>query len=75
MQVRPSPYTKPHTHNDFDEINILIGDSLRYLIQLGEETYEMEGNHSIWIPAGTLHAANVIQGSGYFVAIRLEFRK
>lgn len=72
IQCPPAPYTDPHLHDDFDEINILIGDELQYRIQLGEETFELKGNFSIWIPAGTLHAANVLSGEGYFVAIRLH---
>jgi hypothetical protein len=71
MPSPPSPYTRPHAH-EFAEINILIGDELRYQIQLANEIYELKGSFSIWIPAGVLHAANVIQGTGYFVAIRLN---
>ncbi|QBD79801.1 hypothetical protein EPA93_29005 [Ktedonosporobacter rubrisoli] len=65
-------YTQAHTH-DVDEINILIGDEggLKYEIQLGDERFEVESNTSIYIPAGTPHAANVLSGSGYFVVLRL----
>ncbi len=65
-------YTKPHSH-DVHEINIIIGDenNLEYLVQLGDEVFEVRSNSSIWIPSGLQHSANVIKGSGYYIAIRL----
>lgn len=65
-------YTKPHSH-DIPEINIIIGEEacLVYSIQLGDEVFEVKSNSSIWIPAGLQHSANVIEGSGYYIAIRL----
>jgi hypothetical protein len=71
LDETPAPYTKLHDH-DFPEINILIGENLKYCIQLGDEITTITGNYSVWIPAGTLHAANVISGEGYYIAIRLE---
>ncbi len=68
-------YTIPHFHEDEDEINILIpdeGDELVYKIQLGEEIFTVNGSKSIWIPSGLTHGANVVSGSGYFVAIRVK---
>lgn len=68
------PYTEPHSH-DIPEINIIIGDeegALEFAIQLGEETFCVSSNSTIWIPAGLTHASNVIRGSGYFIAIRLN---
>lgn len=67
----PAPYTLPHVH-EFDEINILIGEELVYEIQLGLKKYQLKGNHSIFIPAGTLHASNVQTGNGYFIALWLH---
>jgi hypothetical protein len=65
-------YTEPHWH-DVAELNVIIGaeNELEYLIQLGEEEYQVKSNASIWVPAGVVHAANVIRGDGYFVALRL----
>lgn len=70
-------YTEPHTHEDEDEINIIIGEEgeLEYRIQLGEKEYVVQSNSSIWIPAGVKHSANVLKGSGYFIAIRMEATK
>ncbi|MEN7551132.1 hypothetical protein AAG747_24635 [Rapidithrix thailandica] len=68
-------YTKPHAHEDEDEINILIpeeGSELVYEIQLGDELHVVEGAKSVWMPAGLKHASNVISGSGYFIAIRMK---
>lgn len=68
------PYTEPHSH-DVPEINIIIGDeegALEYAIQLGEEIFRVRSNSTVWIPAGMSHASNVICGSGYFIAIRLN---
>jgi hypothetical protein len=66
-------YTELHSH-DTPEINIIIGDEgcLEYLIQLNEEVFTVQSNSSIWIPAGMQHSTNVIRGSGYYVAIRLQ---
>jgi hypothetical protein len=71
MYRPPAAYTQPHVH-PFDELNIIIGDDLEYNIMLGDESYVIKGHHSIWIPAGVTHAANVISGTGYYVAIRLD---
>ena len=64
------PYCDLHKH-DFDEINFIISedDSLRYKIQLENETYEVGPQTTVYIPAGTLHAAEVISGRGIFVAV------
>ena len=74
MDRPPAAYTQPHVH-PFDELNIIIGDDLEYDILLGDENFVIEGNHSIWIPAGVRHAANVISGTGYYVVIRLDHKQ
>lgn len=62
-------YCEPHRH-DVDEINILLSQGhLLYDIRLGDERYEVEAPSSIYIPAGLVHSANVIEGSGFFVAV------
>lgn len=69
----PAAYTQPHIHEHHDEINIIISrDKLIYKIQLGSDEYIVQNNTSIWIPRGRLHAANVLKGSGYFIALRLN---
>ena len=67
-------YTELHCHN-VPEINIIVGDAageLTYEIQLEDEAFCVAANSTIWIPAGMMHASNVISGSGYFIAIRLN---
>lgn len=71
MEPPSEAYTQPHMH-PYDEFNIIIGDDLTYDILLGNESFVLKGHHSIWIPAGVTHAANVISGTGYYVAIRLN---
>jgi len=62
-------YCAPHFH-DFAEVNLLLSSSrLKYEICLGDETYLVEAPASIYIPAGLLHAANVFEGSGFFIAM------
>ncbi len=63
-------YCEPHVH-DCPEINILLSlDHLVYEITLGDESYVVEAPASIYIPAGLPpHSANVIEGSGFFIAI------
>lgn len=68
----PPEYTKPHLHAEFDEVNIIISrHDLLYLIQLGDEKYTVSNNTCIWIPRGTVHSANVLEGAGHFITIRL----
>lgn len=62
-------YCEPHVH-DCPEINILLSlGRLVYEITLGTEVYVVEAPASIYIPAGLVHSANVIEGSGFFLAI------
>jgi DNA-binding transcriptional ArsR family regulator len=62
-------YCEPHVH-DCDEINILLSDShLSYEIRLGEEVFVVNAPATIHIPAGVIHSANVIEGTGFFIAI------
>lgn len=73
VMVPPVEYTKPHVHEDWDEINIIISQhDLLYRIQLDDEKYTVSNNSSIWIPRGTVHAANVLRGAGYFITLRIQ---
>lgn len=71
-QGLPYKYVELHNH-EVPEINILIADEgmLEYQFQLGDEFYQVQSPSSIWIPAGLMHAANVIKGDGYYVCIIL----
>ncbi|WP_437572675.1 hypothetical protein [Sorangium sp. So ce542] len=66
-------YTALHTH-DVPEINLILPDptGLEYRIELGSSAHLVTGSTSIWIPPGVPHSANVVQGSGYLVTVRLD---
>jgi hypothetical protein len=69
VQAERRHYCDPHVH-DFAEVNLLISATrLRYLIRLGDETYVVEAPASIHVPAGLVHSANVVEGSGFFIAL------
>lgn len=73
VRFPPPEYTRLHVHEDFDEINVILSPKrLRYRIRLGEDEYTVENNRCIWIPRGTPHAANVLEGNGYFITLRLN---
>jgi hypothetical protein len=69
-RVAEDQHVQPHVH-DADEVNVLLGDQLRYRVQLGDELYVVESPASIWIPRGMLHAANHLRGTGSFICIIL----
>lgn len=73
LKFTPAEYTQLHCHTDEDEINIILSVSqLRYKIQVGEEEYIVRNNTSIFIPRGTMHSANVLSGSGFFITMRFS---
>jgi len=73
VYIAPQQYTTPHIHHDCDEINIIISSQrLIYQVVLGQQEYIVHSNTAIWIPRGTLHAANVLSGSGFFIAVRVN---
>jgi len=66
-------YTDLHVHAE-PELNVIIPDEsgLVYRIGLGDEEFVITRNSSVWIPPGVPHSANVISGSGHFVALRIN---
>jgi hypothetical protein len=69
-------YCDVHVH-DYDEINVFhTTSSLCVDVRLGEETVQVDAPATIFIPAGTPHAANVRSGTGFMMAILCdgEFR-
>jgi hypothetical protein len=72
VKVAPEEYTQPHIHDDCDEINIILSQQhLLYKIQVGNDEFAVGNNSCIWIPRYTIHAANVLEGAGYFITMRL----
>lgn len=63
-------YCELHRH-DFDEVNLILSEdnSLKYCIQLEDETYEVNAPATVYIPKGIRHAAEVISGRGIYIAI------
>jgi hypothetical protein len=62
-------YCEPHVH-DCPEINILLTMSrLVYEIRLGDELYIVEAPATIHIPRALSHSANVVEGTGFFLAM------
>ena len=67
-------YCDVHEHT-VPELNLFLPvTDLVYDITLGEETYEVYGPASVFIPPGLAHSANVRSGTGFFVAIVLGVR-
>ena len=73
VQDLPNDLVQPHQHA-VPELNILMSptNNLEYNIQLGDEQYLVQAPCTIWVPAGVMHAANVVRGSGYFVCVILD---
>ena len=72
LLIPPAEYTQPQVHPEHDEINIILSDRrLSYRVQVGKEIFIVENNCSIWIPRGTMHSANVLTGSGFFITLRI----
>ena len=69
-------YCEVHVH-EYDEVNVFhTTSSLRVAVRLGDDTIQVDAPATVFIPAGTPHAANVTSGTGFMVAILLdgEFR-
>lgn len=68
----PATYTQPHTHDDCDEINIILSTkNLVCKMLIGEDEHIVSNNTSVFIPRGMVHAANVLYGEGFYIAMRL----
>ena len=68
-----SEYSMLHKHNA-DEINLIVSENskLKYEIQLGDETYKVSSQSTVFIPKGVRHKAKFISGKGIFVCIILS---
>ena len=63
-------YTEPDSHNH-DEINIIIGQEggLRYKYSMDDEFLLLDAPTMVYIPAGTVHRAEVVSGCGIFMCL------
>jgi len=70
----PPPYVHAHAHPSCDEIGLVIGqpDALEYEIILDENVHTVGSPGSIFIPAGTVHRATALRGSGVYVCIVMD---
>jgi hypothetical protein len=70
---QPLPYVEMHTHQN-PEVNILVSPqgNLTYLFRSGGEQFTVRAPACVWIPAGVPHAANVVSGEGFLVALILS---
>jgi hypothetical protein len=66
-------YCEVHIH-EYDEINVFYATAsgLHVAVQLDGETIQVDAPATVYIPAGTPHAANVISGTGFMVAILMD---
>lgn len=70
---QPEEYVHLHKHG-VEELNILVSDTndLEYNFVVGGEERIVSAPGVVWIPKHTLHSANVIKGSGFFICIIFE---
>ena len=76
--AQPAPgrdYSCSHEHDSLVEVNIILGapGALSYEIVLGEgeEPTIVHAPCAVVVPAGVAHSANVLEGRGWFVVLRL----
>lgn len=65
-------YCEPHSHDNSDEIVIALGttEDLRFRIDTSEGSSEVGPMAAVRFPAGSVHAINVVSGSGFLVVLR-----
>ena len=65
-------YSKPHCHAKEDEINIIFStDDFKIKITIDGDEHVITKNCVVNIPAETMHSANVLEGKGFFICIRI----
>lgn len=70
LQDHPNEYVQLHKHNS-DELNIILSDdeTFQYKVTIDDEEKIINAPSVIWIPKGTLHSANVLQGKGFYICL------
>jgi len=70
----PDPYVCAHAHPTCDEIGLVIGqpDGLEYEILLNGNAHVVRSPGSVFIPAGTVHRARALRGSGAYVCMLMD---
>lgn len=67
-------YCQEHTHHDCHELNLVLPGSngLTYSLNLDGNRHLIDYPAAIWLPPGASHSANALQGTGWFVCVRLS---
>jgi quercetin dioxygenase-like cupin family protein len=70
----PQPYVDAHAHPACHEIGLVIGapGALEYEIILDGKAHKVRSPGSVFIPAGTVHRARALRGSGAYVCILMD---
>ena len=67
-------YCDLHVH-EYDEYDVFHTTSaLRVAVRLGDETVQVDAPATVFVPAGTPHALNVVSGSGFMIAFLMDGR-
>jgi len=68
-------YSCTHVHDDFVEVNVLLGDPggliFNVVLAEGESATRLESPCAVVVPPGIAHSANVLEGRGWFVVLRI----
>jgi 2-isopropylmalate synthase len=74
LKNKPEPYVHPHAHPSCHEIGLVIGQpgALEYEIMLDNKVHQLCSPASVFIPAGTVHRARALRGSGAYVCILMD---
>ena len=74
LSTEPEPYVEAHTHPDHDEIGIVVGPpgALEYELLLDGVAHRVQSPGAIFIPAGTVHRARAIRGTGAYVCMLMD---
>jgi mannose-6-phosphate isomerase-like protein (cupin superfamily) len=74
LSREPDPYVHAHVHPDCDEIGLVVGapGALEYEMILDGKVHRMTSPGSFFIPAGTVHRARALRGSGAYVCILMD---
>jgi mannose-6-phosphate isomerase-like protein (cupin superfamily) len=74
LAAAPDPYVHAHVHPTSDEIGLVIGQpaDLEYEILLNGNAHVVRSPGCVFIPAGAVHRARALRGSGAYVCILMD---
>ena len=70
----PEPYVDAHRHPACDEIGLVLGQpgALEYEMVLNGDVHKVHSPAAIFIPAGTVHRARAMRGTGAYVCMLMD---